>query len=85
LFTIEDYLTIYNEAFGEIIHKEDLQGNDQIVNRIARLKGVPRFNHGKPADYFLRNRDKILPTLSDDTLNNFEKLFERANSTFNNN
>ena len=64
LFSIEDYINIYNDSFKENIKIEDLQGNDQIVNRIARLKGVPRFNHGKPADYFLRNRDKILPNLS---------------------
>ena len=83
LFSIEDYLKIYNDSFGENIKIEALQGNDQIVNRIARLKGIPRFNHGKPADYFLRNRDKILPTLSNDTLNNFEKLFEKVNSTYN--
>ncbi len=84
LFSIEDYLRIYNESFGENIKIEDLQGNDQVVNKIARFKGVPRFNHGKPADYFLRNRDKILPTLSDETLSNFEKLFERVNSTLKN-
>jgi len=82
IFTIEDYLNIYNEAFGEKIKKEDLTGDDQIVNQIARFKAVPRFNHGKPADYFLRNRDKFLDSLSDKTLDNFETLFERVNSTF---
>lgn len=84
LFSNNDYLKIFNETFGEEIKIEDLQGNDQIVNKIARFKGIPRFNHGKPADYFLRNRDKILPNLNNETLDNFEKLFERVNSTFNN-
>ncbi|MCD6116689.1 AAA family ATPase [bacterium] len=82
IFTIDDYLKIYNEAFGEEIKKEDLTGTDQIVNKIARFKAVSRFNHGKPADYFLRNRDKFLDSISDKTLENFETLFERVNSTF---
>ena len=82
IFTIDDYLKIYNEAFGEEIKKEDLTGTDQIVNQIARFKAVSRFNHGKPADYFLRNRDKFLDSISDKTLENFETLFERVNSTF---
>jgi len=82
IFSIDDYLKIYNETFGEKIKKEDLSGTDQVVNQIARFKSIPRFNHGKPADYFLRNRDKILTNLSEASLDNFEALFERVNSTF---
>ena len=82
LFSIQDYLKLYNDSFGKNHKVEDLKGSDQIVNQIARLEGVPRFNHGKPADIFLRKRDKYLDSLSEETLNNFEKLFDKVNETF---
>lgn len=82
LFSESDYLKLYNDTFGKTHKPEDLKGSDQIVNKLARIEGVPRFNHGRPADVFLRNRDKYLDQLSDETLNNFEKLFEKINDTF---
>ena len=82
LFSSQDYINIYNDSFNKNHKIEELNGSDQIVNQIARLEGVPRFNHGKPADIFLRNRDKYLDNLSEETLRNFEKLFETVNSTF---
>ena len=82
LFTPTDYLKIYNKAFGSNIQISDLNGTDPIVRRIARHLEVDRFDHGKPADVFLRKRDEFLPSLSDITINNFEKLFIKINSTF---
>ena len=82
LFSIQGYLKLYNDSYGKNHKVEDLNGEDQIVYQIARIEGVPRFNHGKPADIFLRNRDKYLDNLSDETFNNFEKLFEREKETF---
>jgi len=82
IFEPKDYLKIYNETYQKTHKIEDLTGSDQIVNKIARLEEIDRFNHGKPADNFLRNRDKYLDDLSEITLSQFEKLFERVNSTF---
>lgn len=81
VFTVDDYLLLYNRAFGKSINSSDLTGTDPIVSRIARFEGVERFNHGRPADVLLRRRDEILPILSQDTLDRFEKLFVRLNST----
>lgn len=81
LFEINDYLSIYNNSFGKAYKSTDLQGSDQIVTRIARYEGVERFDHGKPADYFLRNKLDILPKLSLITLTNFENLIEKINKT----
>lgn len=81
LFEINDYLSIYNKSFGKAYKSTDLQGSDQIVIRIARYEGIERFDHGKPADYFLRNKLDILPKLSSITLTNFENLIEKINKT----
>jgi len=83
LFAPEEYLDLYNQAFGASIRVSDLSGSDPIVTRIARHLGVDRFDHGKPADVLLRNRDSILPTLTDDTFSRFEELFRKVNSTLN--
>jgi predicted ATPase len=81
LFSTADYISLYNSAFKVTLKESDLTGTDAIVSRIARYLNVPRFDHGKPADYFLRNRDRILSGLGDETLDNFEKLFATVNST----
>jgi len=64
-------LSIYNKSFGKTYKPTDLQGSDQIVTRIARYEGIERFDHGKPADYFLRNKLDTLPNQSLTTLTNF--------------
>lgn len=82
LFDQNDYIKLYNDSFGRSIIPTDLIGSDQIVCQIARFEGMDRFNHGKPADTFLRNRTVYLDDLSETTLGNFEILFERINATF---
>jgi len=81
LFEEDEYLSLYNRAFGKSIKAKDLKGNDPIVARIARHEGVDRFDHGRPADVLLRERDAVLPQLSDHTLGRFEDLFQRINKT----
>lgn len=72
---------LYNDAFNNSVKPSDLSGVDSIVNQIARHENIKRFDHGKPADIFLRKRDVYLPKLSDQTLENFEKLFKALNKT----
>jgi energy-coupling factor transporter ATP-binding protein EcfA2 len=81
LFEPSDYLKLYNTAFGLSVNIGDLPGSDPIVRRLARKAGVKRFDHGRPADAFLRNRDTLLPALSEETLDRFERLFEMLNAT----
>jgi len=81
LFEESEYLGLYNAAFGKTLAPQDLQGADPIVARIARKEGVERFDHGKPADVLLRDRDKVLVSLSEATFKRFENLFERINRT----
>jgi energy-coupling factor transporter ATP-binding protein EcfA2 len=81
LFEEDEYLRLYNKAFGKTIKAEDLKGSDPIVTRIARLEGIERFDHGRPADVLLREREAVLSALSDATLKRFEGLFNRINNT----
>lgn len=81
LFAIEDYLRLFNRAFSQNISEAELVGNDTIVSRIARHQSLSRFDHGKPANMLLRERDQLLPMMKEQTFRNFELLFERLNST----
>lgn len=81
LFEVSEYLNLYNQAFSSGIVEADLIGNDPIVSRIARHIKQDRFDHGRPADVFMRQRDTILSSLSPATLDRFESLFKRINAT----
>lgn len=81
LFSEGDYLNLYNGAFGTKIKVGDLSGADRIIARIGRFAGADFSEHGRPAEFLLRNRDKILPVLTKTTLENFEKLFAAINDT----
>lgn len=81
LFETDEYLKLYNKAFGAEITATELVGKDPIVSRIARHARVDRFDHGRPADVLLRERGEFLAQLSDATLKRFEDLFEAINRT----
>jgi predicted ATPase len=81
LFEVDEYLALYNKAFSKSLRASDLQGHDPIVARIARHEGVDRFDHGRPADVLLRERETIIRTLGEETLKRFEDLFTRINRT----
>ena len=81
LFDTGEYLSLFNRAFGKYFTAAELVGSDPIVNRCARLLGVERYDHGKPATVLLRSHPDILPQLSEETLKRFELLFERINAT----
>lgn len=80
LFTDGDYLKLFNGAMGRTVKAKDLPPGDRLVKRIADLEGMD-FDHGRPADHLLRNRDKLCPTFSATTLDRFEELFKRINQT----
>lgn len=81
LFSADDYLSLYNKAFGKKLKASDLSGTDPLVRRIARKEKIDRFDHGKPADMLLRHRDDMLSALSEGTLANFEAIFSSINAT----
>lgn len=81
LFDIKDYLELFNRAFTKTVKPADLNPNEPIVNQLARILNVDRYDHGVPADILLRQRDELLPTFNDKTFENFEQLFESINKT----
>ncbi|MFN3577160.1 MAG: hypothetical protein ACK4TJ_09305 [Tabrizicola sp.] len=81
LFAKDDYVALYNAAFGKKLKAEVLTGTDPIVQQIARAEGVPRYDHNAPAEVLLRERAKRVAALSDSTLDMFEALFRRINQT----
>lgn len=81
LFSPGDYLKLYNAAFTASLTASSLQAGDRIVDRISRTTGTTFTDHGKPADYLLRNSDKFISKFSETTLNNFESAISKINET----
>lgn len=81
LFSVDDYLNLYNSAFDKNLKGSDLSGTDPLVKRIGRKENVNRFDHGKPARVLLRHQTEILPNLSAETLSKFENAFSIINKT----
>jgi AAA ATPase-like protein len=79
LFEVDDYLALYNQAFGKSLRAADLPPGERILDRIKEKEGD--FDPGRPADALLRLRDKLLPPLRATTRARFEDLFRRINKT----
>ncbi|WP_449137450.1 AAA family ATPase [Solobacterium moorei] len=79
LFTKEEYLSLYNGAFGTTVQMSELVANKPIMAQLKRINGKA-FNHYSPANYMAKNIGTI--TFSEDTLARFEKLFEIVNKKF---
>jgi hypothetical protein len=81
LFTVTDYLQLYNGAMGKpFVNESRLPPGDRIVKRISAKTGK-EFDHGLPADFLLRNRDTLCPAFEEGTLSRFEQLINRINQT----
>lgn len=84
LFVKEDYLKLFNSAFKEStnIKLADLNsGIQQIIIQINKHLGVDRFNHFRPANELVKiGVEKTF--FSDESLNNFEKVFVEINKLF---
>ena len=81
VFTEADYLNLYNGAFGKQLTLNAKDSTDRIVARICRVEGISEYNHRKPSNFFLRNRDGLLENLASPTCERFEKLFIALNAT----
>ncbi len=78
MFTDEEYISLYNNAFNDNIKITDIKSGQPIMKQLKALNGDKDFNHYKPANYMAKNIASI--TLSEETLNRFEKMFKKINS-----
>lgn len=79
IFTIGDYLGLYNEAFATSRNaSEPSKHPDRLIVRLKALDG--KFSHWRPVEILLRSPAKV-EKLSQTTLNNFGNLARRINGT----
>lgn len=80
LFSLIDYLNLFNRAFSTTINEKDVDKDKPIIQQLNNILGKKRYNHYTPINYFARNISDI--DFSDETLDNFEKVFVRINKLF---
>lgn len=80
LFDKEEYLVLFNRAFGKSVQISELDTNKPIMSQLKRLNGNKAFNHYSPANYMAKNIGSLV--FSDETMGRFEKLFAMVNSKF---
>lgn len=79
LFSKEEYLNMYNGAFGTTIQMADLDADKPIMAQLKRINGKA-FNHYSPANYMAKNIGTLI--FSTETIDRFEKLFKVVNEKF---
>lgn len=79
LFSKEEYLTLYNGAFGTTVQMSDLDADKPIMAQLKRINGKA-FNHYSPANYMAKNIGSL--AFFEETLERFEKLFKLVNEKF---
>ena len=79
LFSKEEYLTLYNGAFGATVKLSDIDVNKPIMAQLKQINGKA-FNHYSPANYMAKNIGTL--SFSKETLERFEKLFKMVNKKF---
>lgn len=77
MFQTNEYLTLYNGAFGLNVHEEQIDKSKPIMNQLKHLNDNKSFNHYAPANYMAKSIETL--SFSDHTLTNFEKLFAEIN------
>lgn len=78
LFSVEDYINLYNDTFKAKLKLADLGPGDRVVKRIEAKIGKA-YDHGEVAETLLRTYQGR--TFSDETVDNFSKLNELVNAT----
>lgn len=79
LFDVDFYLELVRASGAAKVSKADLKSKGRIVKRLEAVTGE-RFDHYRPARFFLEHQVELLPKLSRDTLDRFEALFTHANA-----
>ncbi|MGW6449781.1 ATP-dependent nuclease [Lentzea sp. NPDC055074] len=73
LFTVKDYLWLYNRTLSPVEESELRQTPEPILRRIEVARG--KFDHAGPAHQLSKDLDSFLEQVDGDTLDRFEELF----------
>jgi hypothetical protein len=81
LFTVTDYLRLYNWAFGANLAPGDVVATDEpILRRIVDYHGE-NFDHALPAHKLTERREEFFNSVEPQTVQNFKALFALLNAT----
>lgn len=80
LFSVDDYIALYNAAFDKKLKAKDLSNHHERILKRLENSGEPKFDHWRPAEVLLRDPTRV-EMLSETTLANFEALAQRINAT----
>ena len=76
-FARDDYLKLYNGAFGTQVKEEEIDSSKGIMAQLKHLNGNKAFNHYAPSRYMMAHIGEL--QFSDETLNAFEEVFKAIN------
>lgn len=78
LFSVEDYLKLYNLAFSRSVKEADLPATPvPIIKKLSDLHG--EFDHALPAHALTDNQADFFASISKETVERFEKAFVKLN------
>lgn len=80
LFKKEEYICLFNRAFNQNISIDKIDMDQPIMNQLRKLNNDSKFNHYTPALFMISNLNLI--NFSNETLNNFDNLFQKINNIF---
>lgn len=81
LFTVSDYLRLYNWTFGVNVTAGDLATTGEpILKRLIDCRGTD-FDHALPAHMLTERREEFFSVADAETIENFEALFALLNAT----
>lgn len=82
LFDVEDYLKLFNWAFGTSIQTTSLPDTTEpMVKRVTAANGAAEYDHALPAHALTNRRDEFFASVSKATITKFEAVFALLNST----
>jgi hypothetical protein len=88
LFSVKDYLWLYNKATNSNVTEGSLIATDKPTPILMRLKTAREkqklngsFDHVGPAHQLTRDRDEFFGQIDDETLNRFEEVFTKLGAS----
>jgi energy-coupling factor transporter ATP-binding protein EcfA2 len=85
LFTVADYLRLYNWAFSTNIRQGDLPTTTEpILKKLLDLHSGKDFDHALPAHQLTNRREEFFSSMETATAHNFAELFRLLNTTVRN-